>query len=279
MNCAPELVTGYVDGALDAAQHAEVEAHLASCDACRAQAAAEREVRGKLLSLLHPPLPAGFDEGLRKRLQRRPRVSIVRLLLPLAAAVLLAFAWLRQKPPAMAWQMARDHDHCFSLKVLPAQVWAEEAESVMRWFEARGTTMPVIPTTAGGFGLIGGRYCSLPDFTRAAHVYYRKEDRKGVSIFVIPRRLSMPEPSVYETRGHIVYLARMGDTTVAVVGDAKEDVQAFARTFDRTVAMAVDDEARFAASTLFTPPRIERVRAMRAMAPAADDHVDRPGPP
>ena len=237
MTCAPELVTGYVDGALEPAPAAEIEAHLTECEACRAQAAAEREVRGKLLSLLHPPLPAGLETRVRAQVfARRRRVPIARILLPLAAAVLLTFVWVRRLPPAVAWEMARDHEHCYALKVLPAEVWAEDAESVLRWFESRGTRMPVVPNDAGGYGLIGARYCSLLDMTRAAHVYYRKEDRKGVSIFVLARTLSSSEPSLYAVRDHVVYVTRISGVTVGVVGDSKEDVQAFTRTFETTVA-------------------------------------------
>jgi len=54
---------------------------------------------------------------------------LFRLLVPVAVAAVLALVWLRHKPQAVAWEMARDHDHCFAAKVLPAQVWAEDAES------------------------------------------------------------------------------------------------------------------------------------------------------
>jgi anti-sigma factor RsiW len=240
MTCAPELVTGYVDGGLEPAQMAEIEAHLAACESCRSQAAAEREVRGRLLGLLHPPLPAGLDDRVRSRLYAAGRISLFRLLVPVAVAAVLAFVWLRQKPQAVAWEMVRDHDHCFGRKVLPAQVWAEDAESVLRWFEGQGTRMPVVPNGAAGYGLIGARYCSFPDLTRSAHVYYRKGDRKGVSIFVLPRSVGSGEPSLYAVRQHVVYVTRIGGMTVGVVGEGKEDVEAFSRTFETTVARIAD---------------------------------------
>jgi anti-sigma factor RsiW len=238
MSCPAERVTGYVDGVLDPPERAEIEAHLAACESCRQQADGERALRSRLLGLLHPALPAGLDDRVRERLDA-PRVLRLRLrhvLLPLAAAAALAFVWMRGQVKVVAWEMVRDHLHCFGRKPLPAQVWSEDAETVTRWFEEQGTSMPVIPSATGEHALIGARYCRLFDFSRAAHVYYAKEGGKGVSLFVLARTLSLPEPAVLESRGQVIQVARLGDLTVGVVGSEKDDVDAFMKTFARTVA-------------------------------------------
>src|SRR5204863_100271 len=53
------LLPWYVNGRLDAAEQAEVEAHLAGCPRCRAELALERQLQ----ALLAPPeaAPAGAD--------------------------------------------------------------------------------------------------------------------------------------------------------------------------------------------------------------------------
>jgi anti-sigma factor RsiW len=237
MTCQPELVTGYVDGALDAPARAEMEAHLAECDVCRAQAAEERAVRGRLLGLLHAPLPEQLEARVHKRLRAPRGMPLSRLLLPFAAAALLMLGWARGQRGIVAWEMARDHDHCFGKKELPAQVWAEDRESVMRWFEGRGTRMPVIPESTGGFHVVGARYCFFPDLTRSRHVYYRSE--KGtLSLFVLSRQVGDATPARYIARGHVVQVVRLGDMTVGVVGEEAADVEAFARTFRTSRASA-----------------------------------------
>lgn len=236
MSCPVERVTGYVDGALEPPEREEIETHLGSCESCRAQVESEREVRGRLLSLLHPPMPASVEEHVRARLWARPRVRFARILLPLAAAAAIAVVWARQQPRFVAWEMARDHAHCFDKPALPAQVWVEDAETILRWFEKQGTAMPVIPDRAGGYAIVGGRYCPFPDLTRAAHLYYKREDKRSVSVFVVNRRLSGADPSLLVSGGNVVHIGRVGHLTVGLVGEEKEDVEAFAETFRTSVA-------------------------------------------
>jgi hypothetical protein len=235
MSCQPELVTGYVDAALDAPARAEIEAHVAACPGCAAQVEAERELRRRLLGLLHPPLPAELPARVQQRLQARRRVPVFRLLVPLAAMAAVLFIWARQHTQFVAWEMVRDHEHCFGRERLPATVWAEDRESVMRWFEARGTRMPVIPEQSGAFRLVGARYCKWLDFTRSGHVYYRS-DKHTLSLFVVDRRIGERTGARYEIRGHLVELAQLGELTVGVVGDEKDDVEAFTNSFRTTRA-------------------------------------------
>jgi len=238
VSCPVEQITGYVDAALDDTARTEIEAHLAACESCRAQADAERALRRRLLGLLHPPLPTGIEERFRERLHRGTRVRLRRILVPLALAALLAFVWVRRQPQVVGWEMARDHRHCFGKRELPAKVWSEDAETVMRWFEDQGTRMPVVPEAAGGYAIVGARYCGFMDFSRAAHLYYRGEEKKAVSLFVLPRTLSERGPSLMVAGQHVVRISRVGDVTVGIVAEDKGDVDAFAHTFERSVASA-----------------------------------------
>lgn len=227
MSCQPEKVTGYVDGALDPALQAEIEAHLAVCTDCLAQAEDERALRTALLGLPRPPLPDEIERRVQRHLvPRRPR-SALRLLLPLAAILAIVVFAMRSAPRFVAWEMSRDHDHCFSRERLPTQVTSEEPESVMRFFEDQGTRMPVLPATVGGFELVGARYCWMPDFTHAVHVYYRRAEKGPLSLFVFNRVVEARGSVHLVARGHAVEVARVGSLTVGIVSDHEDDVNAF----------------------------------------------------
>ncbi len=230
MTCQPELVTGFVDGALEEPLRKEIETHLAGCAACRQQAYDERAVRRQLLGLLHPPLPAGLEARVRGRLAKRRGPRLWRVLVPLAAAAGVLLMVGRASPRFVAWELARDHDHCYGYETLGFQIESEDAETVMRWFERQGTRMPVLPYSAGGLELMGARYCPLPDFSYSAHVFYGRGGKHPLSLFVLGRAIA-PEDVQLEARGHIVHIARLGETTVGLVSDSEAEVDAFVRTF------------------------------------------------
>ena len=192
VSCDPERVTGFVDGELPEAVAAEVAAHLETCAACRAQAAAERELRARLIALPAPELPAGLEARVRRA--QRPRVFPERTLrwaLPLAAALVLG-VWLRGHAPFVAWDLARDHDKCFSRQPLPAQVWSREPQEVEAWFARQGTRLPALPAQVGELELVGARYCPLVSLSSAPHVYYRSVAGQ-VSVFVVPHGVRLGE--------------------------------------------------------------------------------------
>jgi anti-sigma factor RsiW len=230
VSCDPERVTAYVDGALDEAEGAELAAHIQGCAACREQESFERGLRARLQALPPAEPRAGFQDRLRRRLRRR---SPLRYALPLAAALLLA-VWARGSEPFVAWAVALDHKKCFHKERLPAKVWSGDPAMIARWFEARGTTLPLIPATAGGLELVGARYCPLIDVSRAAHVYYESADRH-LSLFVIGRRLRGSGWSGVAA-GQVVRIFRSGGTQVALVGDTEADVSAVAQALSTRVA-------------------------------------------
>jgi anti-sigma factor RsiW len=235
-DCRPEQVTGFVDGALDESAGREMEAHLATCEGCRQQADSERLLRSRLLGLLHPPLPAGLDARVRERLVAPRRPSWGRRLVPLAAMAAVLLLTLRSTARFVAWELARDHDHCFGRDSLPSEVASDDAETVMRWFEARGTRVPVLPGDVQGLELVGARYCWMPDLSRAVHVYYRRAKKGPLSVFVLSRGIGKATPVRLSVNGHFVQMVRQGDRTVGLVADREEDLDAFAHALTTTRA-------------------------------------------
>lgn len=235
MICEPEHVTALVDGALEGEDRARVEAHLAECAACRAQAADERALRTRLRSLPAPDLPFGLEQRVRARLRRRHRwPGVARAVLPLAAVLVLAL-WARGYAPFVAWELSRDHEHCFGMPRLPAQVWASEPALVEQWFEEHGDRLPLLPSTAGPLALVGGRHCRLADASRAPHVYYASEEGQ-LSVFLVPHGVRMGDDFATSSQGNAVALVRLGTRVVGVVGGDHGDVSAFVTRLRTSVA-------------------------------------------
>jgi Putative zinc-finger len=85
-----DLLAEYIDGALGPDQRASVEAHLASCPACRQEAAMATEARRALAGLPEVPAPTGV--ALRVRRQARGPSRTGRWVAAAAAAAVLAGA-------------------------------------------------------------------------------------------------------------------------------------------------------------------------------------------
>jgi anti-sigma factor RsiW len=240
VTCAPELVTGYVDGVLGAEERARVEEHLASCAACRDQADFERSLGSRLRALPSPDPRPELLQAVRGRLEsvRSPR----RWMLPVAAALLGFVLWGRGTASFVAWELARDHEHCFGKQRLPARIWSSDPGEVARWFEEQGTAVPPLPEGRRGLVLVGARYCPLLD-RLAAHIYYADEDRH-LSVFVLagPARFSGYELGT-EARNREVRLLHSAGMTVALVAEHADDVAAFREHFTTTTALLTVGDA------------------------------------
>jgi anti-sigma factor RsiW len=236
VSCEPERVTGWVDGALDATAMAGMEAHVAACAVCREQAEAERDVGAKLRALPVPEPRPGFEALVRRQLQQaRPRSR--RWAIGLAASIVLMALWFRGSVPFVAWELSGDHGHCFSQPRLPAKVWGDDPEDVIRWFEAQGTRMPPLPRRVGELELVGGRYCPLVD-RRVAHVYYSSQKGHPVSVFIVSGPARFDEQWSGKSRRRAVRLFHSASATVAVVSDEAEEADAFRKAFSTTMADA-----------------------------------------
>jgi anti-sigma factor RsiW len=233
--CDGSRVTAYVDGVLSDAARAEVEAHLAACAACREQEAFERGLRERMRALPAPEVPAGLEGRVRRRIRRRPLPAAARWL-PLAAGLALALLWGRGAAPFVAWEVAWDHGHCFGKEHLPAQAWTSDPGEIAEWYGRQGTEIPLIPSSAGGVELVGGRYCPLLD-RKVAHLYYAGEKRH-LSVYVVPGPARFGSSFVTRKSGENVRLLRTGGTTVALVSEDAETLDAFHRALSMSRADA-----------------------------------------
>jgi anti-sigma factor RsiW len=233
--CDGTRVTAYVDGVLPAESRAEVEAHLAACPACREQEAFERGLRERMRALPALELPTALEARVRRELRRRPVPAAVRWL-PLAAGLVLALLWGRGAAPFVAWELARDHVHCFGREKLHAEVWTSDAGELAEWYRQHGTDVPLIPSAGGGVELVGGRICPLLD-RKVAHLYYAGEKRH-LSVFVVPGPARFASGFVTRKFGENVHLLHTSGTTLALVGEDTETVDAFHRALSMSRADA-----------------------------------------
>jgi len=233
--CDGTRVTAYVDDVLSPEDRAAVEAHLATCPTCRDQEAFERGLRQRMRTLPAPELPAELEARVRRELRRRPVPAAVRWL-PLAAGVALAVLWGRGAAPFVAWELARDHAHCFARTSLKSEVWTSDSAEITEWYRRHGTEVPDLPSAAGGVELVGGRFCPLLD-RKVAHLYYAGEKRH-LSVFVVPGPARFASGFVTRTFGENVRLVHTSGTTLALVGEDAEAVDAFHRALSMSRADA-----------------------------------------
>ena len=235
MSCDPVRVTGWVDGALAAAEAAEMEAHLASCPACSAQAEAERTIAGALRGLAAPELPRGLADRVRRR-ARKPPALRRRVWVPALAAMLAVALWVRAAPAFVALEASLDHAHCFGQERVPAKIFTSDPLRLARWYEEQGWEIPLVPASAGGLDLVGGRHCWFAD-RRVAHVYYA-DDRKQLSLYVVPGAVRLGGPFAWQRGATRVDLLPVAGSRIALVSTDAAAVDAFRRSFARTVADA-----------------------------------------
>ena len=237
MNCDPERITAFVDGALDDDEvRARLAAeHLSACAACREQADAERALRERLRALHAPEPRAGLEDSLRRG--GRPALARrLRWALPLAAGLAALGLWVRGAAPLLAFELAWDHAHCFGKPTLPAQAWSSDPDHVAAWLEEQGSEAPRLPEGAGGLELVGVRRCPLLD-RRVGHVYYAAADQH-LSLYAVsgPVHLLRGEGLRIRIQGKAVRLLQVGGHWVGLVSEDEETVDAFTRALLTTVA-------------------------------------------
>jgi anti-sigma factor RsiW len=255
------FVTQYVDGELAAADRAVVDDHLRRCAPCytrvAAEAAARDLVRSRQPGLTAERAPARLrawcngaarraaedmtadapGNGLPRLVDRSwlgsrlfARVGIV----PVAAAAMLVLVvggvFLYQathySSRVLAAELTADHLKCFvANRLLGTRDRPAAVESSM--MAAFGWTLHLPEQfDASGYELVGSRQCLYGE-GRIAHLMYRDDRGRPVSIFMLPKRARAEE--LVEVMGHEAAIWSSGDRTfVLVTRGSPDEVQRMA---------------------------------------------------
>ena len=168
------LLAPFLDGELVDDERRLVEAHLASCEACRALLARE----SSLFSAVQGALPRHEASAeLRERVgsfadRRQPRLAWMAVAALMLGVVAGAIVWrlsARQPtaPTSDLVAVAVDSHLRFARGQLPLEVRSEEPDEVSRWFAGRvpfHVTLPDYPVAPGEmkfYRLEGGRLVAL----------------------------------------------------------------------------------------------------------------------
>lgn len=237
------LVTPYVDGAITAADRAQVDQHIGRCPRCRSRVMAEqavhhllRERHTALTSACAPPsLKAACERSARLAsgtavVPAQPTRSWSARFAPFGAAaavlILVGGAFLYQatgrSERVMAAELAADHLKCLTMNAVlgthhsPQVVEAEMADQF-------GWTMHLPANLdAQDLELVGSRPC-LYGQGKIAHIMYRHHGQL-VSLFMLPRT-ERPAQTL-DALGHQCAIWSKDDRTfVLVAREARADVE------------------------------------------------------
>jgi anti-sigma factor RsiW len=237
-------------GTLPADSHAQLSEHLAQCDACRREDAADRQLSTLLDSRLpQPTAPAALRRAVKERWRGRhgwPQVrarGLGRMLATMAAgaalAVLAILGWRAQSSnDGMVAEAVNDHLRIVTSE-RPFEVESSDRHVVKPWFIGRLDFAPELRFDGDQeFPLQGGAVAYFIDRKAAAFIFGRRLHRMTLFVF---RADGLPWPAVGTTaigsvrgtmrtsRGFHVLLWRSGDLGYGIVSDVDEnDVRALA---------------------------------------------------
>jgi anti-sigma factor RsiW len=225
-----EELQDLLDGRLDGARRAEVEAHLAACAACdslRLRLEAARAAVRSIGSVRE--VPAGLEGDVRAALDRedraggdvpRHRTSLRRWVAPaLAAAAMLAVAVLVTRSPrplALPAQAARDYE-AIVRGTARLEVTATDATELERFFAGRGLgfRVRVLDLDMMGFALEGGSVEPFGGRPGVVYVYRNAAGDRLVCRMYAGRLEDVPPtPDTRERDGFRFLVFREGAQTV-----------------------------------------------------------------
>jgi anti-sigma factor RsiW len=199
MNCQDmeKFIHVYLDREFAEEDRADFERHLTSCERCRNLARFEQRFKQQLKTgLAHPPLGLEQREALRDRLRqtldhaplRRAQHPVgrwaVRLLPAAAAAGLVLALVLRPEPTPSA---ALLHSVTLAQMAAPLEVRSPDPRAVRDWYEGKLDFRIDPPRFRDGrTALVGGRLGHV-DSQQAAHLIYRRGDRRINVVMFRPR--------------------------------------------------------------------------------------------
>lgn len=228
-----------IDGELDAAHAAEVEAHVAGCALCAPARAEALDLRAALRSpsarhTAPPALRARIEGTIGRTEGQVRRVDRGRWFSGFAGAALAASLMLIVGLPELSVQRLQDEmvaDHVRSLLVGHlTDVATSDQHTVKPWFNGRIDFSPPVPELAAdGFPLAGGRLDYVAGRVTPALVYRRR--LHVINVFV---RKGVPWPAIALPRGdgyHLESWSEGGLSFTAVSDVARGDLDLFRRDF------------------------------------------------
>ena len=245
MECSAvrKLLTAVVDGELDLRESADVESHLESCAACRAEFEAERALRGAVgRSASYFRAPAALEARLKAAL---PPTSAAHASVPPrrfwqwqwpiavgALATMFAVAatiGLYTTLPGVDERIGEEivSSHVRSLLANHAvDVASSDQHTVKPWFSGKiDFSPPVRDFAAEGFPLAGGRLDYIDHHPVAALVYKRAQHTINVFALPTPEGTRDAAPRAGSTHGfHTLRWTRDGITFWAVSDVGAEDL-------------------------------------------------------
>ena len=244
------LFTPYVDGELDSANRAEVDAHLRVCAPCHSRVAAERDVRELLQTrktVLQQPCAspalrakcasltaaATADLQVRTATDRTTTRAWRARLMPYALAatlvVIVGGAFLYEltdrSVQVLAAELTADHVKCFGLnRLLATHEAAAVVEASIGSSFAWPLHLPERPERAG-LELVGARPCLYGE-GRIAHIMYRHQGHP-VSVFMLPK--TWRAEALVDVMGHEAAIWSLGDRTfVLIAREPRSEVERMA---------------------------------------------------
>jgi anti-sigma factor RsiW len=232
------LITPYIDGELDAAERAAVEAHVRRCPPCYSRVAAERAVHDLIHTKQHSLHGECASAALKARcaqacgVGRASRRTVRLLPLATAAALILVvggatlYVATAKSTRVLAAELTADHLKCFALN---AVLRTHDSAEVVRGAMVSGFEWPLAfsddDLARSGLELVGSRPCLYGE-GQTAHVMFRYHGRP-VSLFMLPR-VQRPETLV-DVLGHECAIWSVADRTfVLIAREERGEVQRMA---------------------------------------------------
>ena len=234
------LLGGLVDGELDAANVAMVEAHVARCDGCREELERLEALRNLLRSDgVRRTAPEALTERIAAMPELRPaparRHWLPGWLAPgVAGALAASLAMVTLLPPGSQSVLDQEivSSHVRSLQ--PGHltdVQTTNQHIVKPWFNGRIDFSPPVPELADqGFPLAGGRLDSINGQTVAAIVYHRR--LHTVNLYVWPAT-DAAERSFVKDGFAVKEWSRNGLRFAAVSDIPQAELQQFHKLFEQ----------------------------------------------
>ncbi|HJV26014.1 MAG TPA: zf-HC2 domain-containing protein [Aromatoleum sp.] len=239
MDCseARTCLSGYVDGELDAADNALIEAHLRACAEC-AQTFRDYSL---LRSALREHAAATPDlDGLRSAIEarlppprRRPRYALA---LAFAATVVLTSGlgfWYMWEPAEERLTDVAVSAHMRSLQGNHLTDFASaDPNAVGTWLSARlQRELPVRDLQADGYELVGGRLDYMYKWQVGALVYRRSGHL--INVFLWPvGDTEFPRRTLADEGFHVVFWARSGLNFCAISDLGAEELARFTSAYN-----------------------------------------------